>query len=233
MIIEAGKRYNRRDGGISGIIVENNTGRYTETHTFKDSDSAYTYKPSGQYLVAHDDVDSLDLISEYIEPTAEEKAAKDAAMLGTGFYKRMSDGTTEYLRPEDIVMAKNVEQEPTAASVTDEWGPWIGWNGGECPVDPDAKIQAVWRTHKGRNGGEYTATSVNWQRDELDHNLDCPVAYRIKKEPEVREITAFITDDGSIFSESYGLTSHTHRKAIITTQGDKISARWADKGEVK
>lgn len=103
--------------------------------------------------------------------------------------------------------------------VTDEWGPWIGWNGGECPVDDGVIGQTMFLFEA--EAGTFTGL--------LDHQAwEFVTAYRVKKEPEVREITAFITDNGSIFSESYGLTSHTYREAIITTQGDKISARWAE-----
>ena len=176
--VQAGKRYVRRDGEISGVI-ETNCDRYKNTHIFKDPDGSKSYTEFGRWS-PDDSKDVRDLISEYIE------------------------------------------QEPTAAPVTDEWWPWIGWNGGECPVDEDVVVEVVYYVED-LESDQGTAVDVSW------NSFDLPIiAYRIKKEPEVRENSVWLRN-GEIFD----FDVMESRKAIITTQGDNISIRWADKGEPK
>lgn len=70
--LEVGKRYVRRDGGISGII-ETRPKHYV-SYPFQDLDSLITYTGDGKfYSYCGDD---RDLISEYIEPAAEPAAAQ-------------------------------------------------------------------------------------------------------------------------------------------------------------
>ena len=182
--VQAGKRYNRRGGGVSSIITDRIEG---SSYVFRDI-GGMTYTVTGHYLNGGTEHE-YDLISEYVEPQ------------------------------------EHVEQEPTAASVTDEWGPWIGWNGGECPVDGIPISMDLMLFNGTRHLTKIRPEAWGWS---AKNTADAIIAYRIKKEPEVREITAFITDDGSIFSESYGLTSHTHRKAIITLTNGEPSIGWAD-----
>jgi hypothetical protein len=54
-----------------------------------------------------------------------------------------------------------------------EWGPWIGWNGGERPVDGDAVVEVV--TKHGSSDGK--ASDYCWSFR--------TIAYRVKKEPVV------------------------------------------------
>ncbi len=174
MEVQAGIRYNRRDGEVSGVIekrVDFSDGAYLN-HTFIDG--VMKYLPSGHWY-ASDDVDGCDLISEYVEPSA----------------------------------------EPTVASAADEWGPWIGWNGGECPVDDGVIGQTMFLFEA--EAGTFTGL--------LDHQAwEFVIAYRVKKEPEVREFDAWIKDGSRVVA----LEGANTRRAIITTQGDSIKARWAD-----
>ena len=164
--VQTGKRYNRRDGEISGVI-----GSAFDFDLY-DRINGRAYHPNGRHLL---NIAAYDLISEY------------------------------------------VEQEPTAAPVTDEWGPWIGWNGGECPVEERATIvEVVWLNQNGsvstENGDDCELQSY-WEVDALPKII----AYRIKKEPEVYERSFWVHDGRK-----------RCKQAIITTQGDKINARWAE-----
>lgn len=56
-----------------------------------------------------------------------------------------------------------------------EWGPWIGWNGGECPVDGDAVVQCFCDEGE-RFYDEHFADELDWSTGG---------AYRVKKEPVI------------------------------------------------
>ena len=142
--IQAGKRYNRRDGGISGILQPN-----SGIHDFHDG-TYYYFKDGGGHAIG-----SATLISEYIKSTAE---------------------------PQD------------------EWGPWQYISNEDYEV-PDIfeGIETVYRDGKIRK-------------------------WRIKKEPEARDVHMWVNNSGTLF---FSKAPH-RRKAIITTQGDNISIRWAD-----
>ena len=119
------------------------------------------------------------------------------------------------------IISEYVEQEPTAAPVTDEWGPWIGWNGGECPVDGDAVVQIVSSIGRGKPA---KAGCYGWS--------DYIIAYRIKKEPEVRKF------EGHLWKSLNEVYPHhceddRSRNFTITITNGKPSIRWADEGEVK
>ena len=66
MKLEVGKRYNRRDGGVSGVITVDDG--CTDKHPFKDQNSGSTYTSTGYYWYIGI-TDEPDLIIEYIEPT--------------------------------------------------------------------------------------------------------------------------------------------------------------------
>lgn len=85
--------------------------------------------------------------------------------------------------------------------MSNEWGAWIVWNGGECPVAGDA---TVWiRTMGGEgwmNKNPVSASAVDWYV--TGHPGDV-IAYRVKKEPvvEVKRETARVELYGSIPKE--------------------------------
>jgi hypothetical protein len=60
--LEYGKRYKRRDGKITGPLVEND-GMYNETHPFKDPDFDMSWQPNGQFGTSTN-ISKLDLIEE-------------------------------------------------------------------------------------------------------------------------------------------------------------------------
>ena len=169
LTLQAGKRYVRRDGEISGVLekierdnkdeflfydrtIENDCGQYTGLGKY------YTFRDDGR-----------DLISEYIEPTAE---------------------------PQD------------------EWGPWIGWNGGECPVGKYAIVEVV--TDAGKSDPNQ-AWCLGWSKH--------IIAYRIKKELVVRLDYIWINDYGFCFDKP---NHPSTRKAIITLTDGTPSIAWAD-----
>lgn len=108
----------------------------------------------------------------------------------------------------------------------DEWGPWIGWNGGECPVDEGVAFQVSLSTGI---SGDTTVEGWDWDNDAKNPI----VAYRIKKEPEVRVASGHVHMYGDSGMSVYSAASpnnpkHTTRDFEVTVQGDNISIRWAD-----
>jgi hypothetical protein len=69
--------------------------------------------------------------------------------------------------------------------MSNEWGLWIGWNGGECPVDGDTTVEVCCRDYTGVD----EAGGYEWGHDPL---CDPIIAYRVKKEPvvEVKYVNA-------------------------------------------
>ncbi len=65
MEIKAGKRYNRRDGGVSGMLSYSDRGT-----NYVFTDGKYSYTKNGNYLIGGE-YSPHNLISEYVEPTAE------------------------------------------------------------------------------------------------------------------------------------------------------------------
>ena len=174
--VQAGKRYNRRDGGVERIIDDTADINYPFI-----SESGLTYMKDGSYLDVNQP-DPSDIISEYIEPIAE---------------------------PQD------------------EWGPWIGWNGGECPVDDGVTVQPHfhWQTRQQAEANRVllaTKMPLNWERQDTSTDI---IAYRIKKEPEAHVCPVWINTQGLVAMERLGPSFH---KAIVTLTNGKPSIRWAD-----
>lgn len=69
----------------------------------------------------------------------------------------------------------------------DNWGPWIGWNGGECPVDDYDEVQYVWHGSGGVIVAEETAHNIRWGLGEVGGGKYFMSSYRVKKEPVVEE----------------------------------------------
>ena len=178
LIIEAGKRYNRRDGSVSGVLSE----RASSYYPFQDPEG-YTYQRDGQYM-GDDVAQPLDLLSEYTEPTAE---------------------------PQD------------------EWGPWIGWNGGECPVDGSTHVDYAFEFEGNIGAGCDDASNVRWSHDDWAGKV---IAYRIKKEPVVTvfEVGFYNRDNVALWSSGYG-PQNSVRVAIITLTDGNPTIEWADKGD--
>lgn len=67
------------------------------------------------------------------------------------------------------------------------WGPWTGWNGGECPVDSDAVVDVVWTndpTGIPMDRTQAAASELMWGHSDMHSNI---IAYRIKPPSPVRE----------------------------------------------
>lgn len=69
--------------------------------------------------------------------------------------------------------------------MSEEWGPWIGWNGGERPVDGGKKVQFVWHGACGIVISEDFAQHCGWSASERDGSKYFMSSYRVKKEPVV------------------------------------------------
>lgn len=262
--VQAGKRYVRRDGEISGIM------RHARHGIFVDMANNEYYYSSGAFSMLR--ANPEDLISEYQEPRfmdhherigydGEPTAANRLtySYIDDRFYidfSRNPDGSkkaqlsyNEYREfVEEIQGVKRPDQEPTADEelicngdfttdtawtamedktvnkagiLVDEWGPWIGWNGGECPVDGLVEV-AYRHTH---SRCIYKPHGLKWN-DESDHII----AYRIKKEPEVREDTVWIDmGSGDVHdADRHVIEDESTRQAIITLTNGEPSIRWAD-----
>lgn len=61
--IEVGKRYVRRDGEVTGLLVANSG---LSTYTFRDPSSGATYSNTGREFIHTENF--MDLVSEYVEP---------------------------------------------------------------------------------------------------------------------------------------------------------------------
>ena len=96
-----------------------------------------------------------------------------------------------------------------------EYGPWIGWNGGDCPVDPNYVVQII-----PENGLRQTdnACFVMWIGD--NH----VIAYRVKNKSKV----VWNGHWDSILGDFYDTPSHNDdcRNVRITMIGDDIKAEW-------
>ena len=56
-------------------------------------------------------------------------------------------------------------------------GKWHGWNGGECPVDPDYEVEPIWIDGRtARNRMAFRAGGISWGGD-----FDVPIAFRVTK----------------------------------------------------
>jgi hypothetical protein len=140
MKIEAGKRYVRRDGKISGVMAENKS---STTHKFEEvSGLRYAYMKSG-HLYSSKSEEPQDLIREYTEPTAEgnypERTPATAEQRIKAMERLTNRGMIDFPDPDD-------KAEPQ-----DEWGPWIYLSNEDCEV-PDIfeGIEVVYRDGKVR-----------------------------------------------------------------------------------
>lgn len=98
-----------------------------------------------------------------------------------------------------------------------EWGPWIGWNGGERPVEGDAVFQQVWINEDGSTGRhKRSVTGFGYAWDNV-------IAYRVKEEPVIesvqREVRLIDYANGDILTTPYDATC-TYR------DGKLISINW-------
>ena len=199
--VQAGIRYNRRDGGVSGVLVTCDA--YLRNDLLKDESNGHQYFPSGNSIIGSGiNKKDIDLISEYKEPTAEPQ--------------------DDFIQTETILSKEAFDKFADAVA---EWGPWIGWNGGECPVDgevqPHFRNQNRMESEKNRVLFAPKMPS-NWVHE--DNNSDI-IAYRIKKEPVVTTDYIYIDKDGGAFEIDYG---DGDRKAIITLTDGEPSIRWAE-----
>lgn len=112
----------------------------------------------------------------------------------------------------------SVRDEPTTP--TTEYGPWIGWNGGDCPVDDGVAFEVAMPS-----GTQEDATVEGWDWDSDARNPI--IAYRNVIEPEAVVINGFIGFD-DLFWNSEVAAGEGCRKVKITIQGDAIKAEWVE-----
>lgn len=131
------------------------------------------------------------------------------------FWLKRSDLISEY-------------KEPTAEP-QDEWGPWIGWNGGECPVDEGTYGQLQLYDDRRRDveedEGVYDISSYDWDEGPQKSSI---IAYRIKKAPEVKEYKVRYSPRRGGFFFLHAIGNYTDEKnAIITLTDGEPTIRWA------
>lgn len=100
-----------------------------------------------------------------------------------------------------------------------KYGPWIGWNGGECPVDGSSIVQVTTSSGQimAQKAGDFT-----WSLGSHGPKI---IVYRVKIEPKVyqwtSEKTALLFNDGTVMFEAKG---HKPRNMIVREVEIKITA---------
>lgn len=123
MRIEAGKRYVRRDGKISGVI-EQRKGIIGE-YAFEDPVMLKTYRADGMWNGEHQ-VDS-DLISEYIEPPSQEaveiKVLRDEVAALTAALETLSRAfvIAQETLCDLVPMVLAIKHQLDVNGIVDEW----------------------------------------------------------------------------------------------------------------
>lgn len=207
--VQAGKRYVRRDGKISGTLVLRKR-LVNKNYPFEDDGTPRIYCNNGGYWESGS-TSPLDLISEYIEPTvgdtmmASDDGIYDEAVLGEMYPPIKTHGFS-------------------TAEPQDEWGPWIGWNGGECPA-VGKNTDVVWLYHDGETTHEMLTNTQPYGWD--NKNLPYIIAYRIKKEPEVLTKNVWISEITACVLTT-PTPDYQTRRAIITLTDGKLDIEWAD-----
>ena len=75
-------------------------------------------------------------------------------------------------------------------------GPWIKWNGGECPVPPDTLVEVKFR--RGDSTSEHPASDYCWRHYGEDHDT---VEYRtVTEQPDLEAAAQLLRANG------YGIT---------------------------
>lgn len=93
-----------------------------------------------------------------------------------------------------------------------KWESWIGWNGGECPVEDVAIIEIATRFGVSKMRG---SVMLDWS---IEGNEDPIVAYRVQIQPDVETVTLY--GDGRAWNWSKSkATRDTHRLTYTMTDG--------------
>lgn len=109
-----------------------------------------------------------------------------------------------------------------------DWGPWIGWNGGECPVGGGDEVEVVWSAGLAL---KTTAGAVSWGA-----NAAPPCAYRVKRKPVVEEVRIVGgKSSGFSFYQVFENCGEDYRITFTTIDGipDCSSIRMTEIGEVE
>lgn len=127
------------------------------------------------------------------------------------------DGDEEAFLPFDLTGDKYKIVSRASKPVTqDEWGDWIGWNGGECPVYDDTEVIVVLSSGGERPPG--VAGDWNWY-----HTGDSVIlAYRTRKAPVMATVTLYGrfggVRSGWYFNEERVYNS-THKITMVMKDG--------------
>ena len=108
------------------------------------------------------------------------------------------------------------------------YGPWIGWNGGECPV-ADGVVLQVQQRDETRVTAQNACTSkwrhYTWETVGAGSDI---IAYREVIEPEVI-VWDGLWDSGRKAIIGRGMCSAGLPRGVrITIQGDSIKAEWVE-----
>ena len=72
------------------------------------------------------------------------------------------------------------------------YGPWIKWDGGECPVPPDTRVQAKIRS--GGVLGPRCASTYRWAH--IDSNSDIVEYSTVTEQPDLNAAEKLLRDNG-------------------------------------
>ncbi len=128
------------------------------------------------------------------------------------------------LRNEAIWLLVSRASDKDTAEDKPKWGEWIGWNGGECPVDYGDYVQTL-----STSGGDPVAC-LNSEGNAQYHSWGDVVVYRTRKEPVKGMVT--ITGNGKEWREdnffSLPVSNRTHNLTFPTTDGTPITGTYTN-----
>ena len=100
---------------------------------------------------------------------------------------------------------------------------WIIWNGGDCPVSPDTKVQPQFRYQSRPYAEENRETPAGYLTWEHTHR-DCDIiAYRVVTEPLWAELTGWVDNDYCVFgSWIHHVDTHRIRIPVKIIDGKRV-----------
>lgn len=100
---------------------------------------------------------------------------------------------------------------------------WIIWNGGDCPVSPDTKVQPQFLYQSRPYAEENRETPAGYLTWEHTHR-DCDIiAYRVVTEPLWAELTGWFANNHCVFgSVIHHVDTHRIRIPVKIIDGKRV-----------
>jgi hypothetical protein len=116
----------------------------------------------------------------------------------------------------DILEAHRAANEPTEDKP--KWGPWIGWNGGDNPVECNENVEVIFLDMAAGMEPQHHmdgAEELMWRHSDMHSNI---IAYRIRKEAVRGEAVMDIVDFGSVWNVTHAHTVSVQRSDAAATR---------------